>query len=190
MSRSSKRSKVDGSRGHHRALKAILARLRSDKRTAMWKLEVFEEGAGVCAHCGVEDADGARLQVHHILPISDYVRFYNITTAAKLKAFEEEIFSVHNGLLLCGHCHEELHFQIASDRDFRKAYYGRRLGEEDDIALDRKRGRGTFDDPKRRHRATTEEIIGGDEGLQAAPVASARTKCNFFQKILAKVGIC
>lgn len=57
------------------------------------KHKLYERQGGSCPHCG-KHVEYDRMENHHILPVS---------------RFPELQFSIRNSIMLCNHCHKEVH---------------------------------------------------------------------------------
>lgn len=83
---------------------SLILKLRNSYEYNIWRNSVYNRDNYTCKHCG--DNSGGNLNAHHIIPFSDIIKEFKITT------FEEGLsckllWEVNNGLTLCEDCHKK-----------------------------------------------------------------------------------
>jgi 5-methylcytosine-specific restriction endonuclease McrA len=81
--------------------KRLNQQIRANSNYLQWRSDVFKRDNYACNKCG---AYGCYLEAHHIIPLSEIIKTYEIkTTEQALNC--EAIWDIGNGVTLCESCH-------------------------------------------------------------------------------------
>ena len=81
---------------------SIILAIRMLEKSLEWKYQVFKRDNNTCQHCG--EKNNQVLQAHHIVPVSELVRKYNIKEVREALDYTE-FFNIDNGITYCKRCH-------------------------------------------------------------------------------------
>lgn len=80
-----------------------------------WRFQVFVRDKYTCQKCG--DSQGGNLNAHHLIPLSDIIEYFNITTIEEAKTCLL-LFDINNGITLCEDCHVWVRSNKNINREF------------------------------------------------------------------------
>ncbi len=77
--------------------------IRSSFKNRQWRSDIFTRDNFTCQDCGRKE----RLETHHIKPLFEIIKDYNIKTLEDADVCEE-LWNLNNGTTLCISCHKKI----------------------------------------------------------------------------------